>query len=258
MVIFLDVGAHTGETLDVVLHPRLAIDRVYAFEPATVCQKILRGYRDPRLTVLEYGLSNETRTASLHGGGLLGASVYADKHQHGDATSVESIQLQRASDWLRDHTNSDDRILLKLNCEGSECDVLEDLLTAPDLLPRLQSIYVDFDVRKIPSQASREDGVRRALTAAGVPFLTPDDTEIGGAAAVRIWLARTELPERHLTPLQQLRYRAGQGRPLYAVVREVGARIFPTRLYRLLARRFGANGSQQRRPAERRRGHSPT
>jgi len=35
MRIFLDVGGHHGETLDVALDPRWGFDKIYCFEPAS-------------------------------------------------------------------------------------------------------------------------------------------------------------------------------------------------------------------------------
>jgi hypothetical protein len=42
--VFLDVGAHLGETLEAALDPRYAFDRIYCFEPAQTCRAQLEAY----------------------------------------------------------------------------------------------------------------------------------------------------------------------------------------------------------------------
>jgi hypothetical protein len=123
--------------------------------------------------VVPAGLSNRTGQATLYGTGLLGASVYANKRQFGPHIEAESIALVRATAWLLAHTSADDEVHLKLNCEGSECDVLEDMLDS-GVIDRVHSVYVDFDVRKIPSQAHRQAAVEQRLrsSAAGSSLRT--------------------------------------------------------------------------------------
>ena len=46
MRIFLDIGAHTGETLNEVLKEKYAFDRVICFEPSNICMPSLKKYAD--------------------------------------------------------------------------------------------------------------------------------------------------------------------------------------------------------------------
>jgi FkbM family methyltransferase len=254
MRVFLDVGGHYGESLDVALDPRWGFAKVYSFEPAQACLRLLRGFRDPRVHVVPAGLSNKDGSATLFGPGLLGASVYADKCPPADArpapTSVrdETIRLVRATDWLLANTSADDEIYLKLNCEGSECDVLEDLLDS-GAIDRIHSIYVDFDVRKIPSQAHRQDGVERRLRELGCDFFTPETLAgPGGSRTVRAWLA-TAGPRNRAgarVAFSGLRYRLGLHRPPYIWATSVLRSALPASTYSWAARSFGR---QARRPA---------
>ncbi|TFV32571.1 hypothetical protein E4K10_22285 [Streptomyces sp. T1317-0309] len=90
MRVFLDVGGHYGETLDVALDPRWGFEKIYSFEPAKPCRRILRGFHDSRVSIVPAGLSSRTGQATLFGAGLLGASVYADKSELGDGAPGRS------------------------------------------------------------------------------------------------------------------------------------------------------------------------
>ncbi|WP_404954108.1 FkbM family methyltransferase [Streptomyces sp. 147326] len=244
MRVFLDVGGHYGESLDVALDPRWGFEKIYSFEPAEPCRRILRGFRDSRVHIVPAGLSSRTGQATLFGAGLLGASVYADKGELGDAhVRAETISLLRATDWLRANTSDDDEIYLKLNCEGSECDVLEDLLDS-GVISRLRSIYVDFDVRKIPSQAHRHAIVEDRLRHHGQRFVTPDSLKShGGGAAVREWLV---LVSPHSpAAASTVRYRLGLHRPPYIWATHAARAALPRPVYALAARRFGAQARQR-------------
>ncbi|MGW0828112.1 FkbM family methyltransferase [Streptomyces sp. NPDC002845] len=238
MRIFLDVGGHYGEALDVALDPRWGFDKIYSFEPAPPCQRILRGFRDPRVHVVPAGLSSRSGQATLFGAGLLGASVYADKGQPGERVETESIALLRATEWLLANTSEEDEIYLKLNCEGSECDVLEDMLDS-GVIGRVRSIYVDFDVRKIPSQAHRRATVEQRLRQHRQQFVTPESlADPAGSAAVREWLSL--VGPRSPAVRGMLRYRIGVHRPPYLWASRVAKAALPKPVYSLAARHLGA------------------
>ncbi|MGR8010912.1 FkbM family methyltransferase [Streptomyces hypolithicus] len=246
MRIFLDVGGHYGETLDVALDPAWAFDKIYCFEPAEPCRRILSGFRDIRVQVVPAGLSNRTGEATLYGTGLLGASVYADKKQLDAHVQAEAITLVRAADWLADNTTPGDEIYLKLNCEGSECDVLEDLLDS-GLTKRLKSVYLDFDVRKIPSQVHRQETVERRLREQNLHFVTPDALAApGGSGSVRKWLTTVSSPRRTTGP-GALRYRLGLHRPPYVWAASVARRALPASVYEKAARRVGVQARRRAR-----------
>jgi hypothetical protein len=43
---------------------------------------------------------------------------------------------------------------MKLNCGGSECDILENLLDSGEY-SKITQVMIDFDAREIPSQRDR-------------------------------------------------------------------------------------------------------
>jgi FkbM family methyltransferase len=186
--IFLDVGAHAGETLNAVRDPKYGFDRIYCFEPAAACWPALEGVRDPRVEVCRYGLWNETGTHALHDVGSIGASMFAEKFA--DARPHETAHFVRASDWFREHVRDGDDVYLKLNCEGAEVDIVEDLLESGEFA-RVRSAMIDPDVRKIPSLAHRERELRDRLAQAGLSnYFMEEEVMVGPTHRARIqnWL----------------------------------------------------------------------
>jgi hypothetical protein len=87
-------------------------------------------------------------------------------------------------------------VYLKLNCEGCECDVLDDLIDS-GAIKQVRATMVLFDVRKIPSQKHREDEVRARLDALGIGYVANDWSDrqklagINHSARVLRWLEST-------------------------------------------------------------------
>jgi hypothetical protein len=51
---------------------------------------------------------------------------------------------------------------MKLNCEGSECDILENLLDSGEY-SKITQVMIDFNARKIPSQRDRVEPLKSRL-----------------------------------------------------------------------------------------------
>jgi FkbM family methyltransferase len=161
--VFLDVGAHVGESLKPALDRRYRFDTIVCFEPVRECWAALEELADDRVEICRFGLGKESSPRTIYGAGLLGASIFPEAAVSGRS---EVVQLQRASDWFMEHIRDGDEVYLKLNCEGSECDILEDLLESGEIR-QVKSALVDFDVRKVPLLAHREREVTTMLDSAG-------------------------------------------------------------------------------------------
>lgn len=188
--IFLDVGGYEGFSSLAALDPIFAFDRVFCFEPAAGClSKILR-IQDPRLVVVKAGLSNRTGTATLYHPGSPAGSVFSDAPAWGADEAPEHIDLISAGEFFRIFIRPDDRVFMKLNCEGSELDVLESLLDGAST-GSLANVLIDLDARKIPSQRPRVKQVMQRVKESLVPFFTPEDVQYGmvtNYGGVRNWL----------------------------------------------------------------------
>ena len=205
MKVFLDVGAHNGATLDAVRDPKYAFGRIYCFEPARACWHALESVRDDRVVVCRFGLWNATAERELYDPGSVGASMFADKFR--EERRRETARFVRATEWFHENLAPEDEIYLKLNCEGAEVDIVEDLLDSGELA-RVKSVMIDPDVRKIPSQAHREQELRARLAATGLTnYALEEEVMIGATHRARIqhWL-RGAGAEEHGTAVRQLGY----------------------------------------------------
>jgi hypothetical protein len=91
---------------------------------------------------------------------------------------------------VRANLGPDEEVYLKLNCEGAEFDIVEDLLDSGELA-RVSSVMIDPDVRKVPSRAHREREVVARLRAAGLTnYVFEEDVMVGRSHRRRIqnWL----------------------------------------------------------------------
>jgi FkbM family methyltransferase len=186
--VFLDVGAHDGESLHAVRDPKYAFDRIYCFEPASSCWPALEAVADDRVTVCRFGLWDRTCEHELYDPGSVGASLFEDKFR--DAPTGERAQFVRASDWFHENVGDSDEVFLKLNCEGAEVDIVEDLLESGELA-RVRSAMIDPDIRKVRSLAHRERELRERLAASGLTnYFMEDEVMVGTTHRERIqnWL----------------------------------------------------------------------
>lgn len=240
MRIFIDVGAHYGETLSVALDPKWGFERVFCIEPSALCQPMLRGFRDKRVVVQPFALSNRNGDAVLHGAGLLGGSLYADKTQIAKAVEKvrdETIPLVSASEWFARNIPSDALVYLKMNCEGGEADILEDLLDS-GLIKRVASMYIDFDIRKVPSQAHRQAGIERRLGEAGISYTQVDRAHVGANWGVEAWLEKDCSPIA--APLfARISHRLYAYAPPYAQATKLLGMALPKPVFWWIGRRFG-------------------
>lgn len=98
--VFVDIGAHRGETLEVVRRPEYGFDRIYCLEPASDCLPALERIADDRVTILPSGLWSADQRMALHDPGALGASVF-ERRAGGagvvDRETSEEVELRDAA-----------------------------------------------------------------------------------------------------------------------------------------------------------------
>ncbi|MEL7164969.1 MAG: FkbM family methyltransferase [Pseudomonadota bacterium] len=161
--VFLDVGGHLGQTLEEVLKPLYRFDEIWCFEPFAPCADILEEkFKDPRLRIARYGLSNVTGPLRFysHGHGHMGSTTKADENS--EMAIVTECDFVRASEFFAEHIGPDDLVVMKLNCEGSECDIMNDLIDG-DQIGKLDNVMIDFDVRKFPAHAHEEPALKARM-----------------------------------------------------------------------------------------------
>lgn len=198
--VFLDVGAHWGETLEEALSPVWRFDAVYAFEPdpeavRIIEQKFAGEIASGKLILVPAALSNRDGQADLFGGNEGGgASLYAEKTNI-DAAKHEKVKLISSSRFFRETFTGADLILAKLNCEGGEVDILQDL-SASGEIQKIARLVVDFDIRKVRGKRGLARATIEAMRKAGFDrFLLTEDVMIGADARARTRNAIAHMPE---------------------------------------------------------------
>ncbi len=179
MKIFLDIGAWKGDTAQSVLTSKHHFDKIYCFEPQKELCKDIQALNSNKIEICEFGLWNKTCNTSIYtdankkvGRDSDGATLYKDKFID-DHVNEKSVKMVKASDWFRDNLKKADYIVMKMNCEGSECDILDDLIDSGEF-EKVDALMVDFDVRKIVSQQYREAETVERLKAFHIPIHSVD------------------------------------------------------------------------------------
>jgi FkbM family methyltransferase len=219
--ILLDVGANTGQTVHAALDPKYGFDRIVAFEPAPACWPELERIDDPRVQVCRFGLWNRTCQSRLHNAGSEAGSIFEDFDSDGRSGPTETIELVRARDWFSENVSDSDLVFMKLNCEGAECDVVEDLLDGGEF-GKVYNAVISFDVRKSDSLRGRELPLRRRLVAEGYSNVSFSEDVMHGPTheeRIRHWLERVgaheqlppaDLRRKYADTLQDLSQRSGR------------------------------------------------
>ena len=200
MKVFIDVGSNKGQTISAIFEPthgfdwsfcKYQFDRIHCFEPVGELHRgLTKNFLDPKIVFYPLGLWKETCEKPLFSPGTQSGSIFSDK-ENVDPKRSTLCRFVRASDWFRENVDDGDEVYVKLNCEGSEVDIIEDLLDSNEYR-KITSLCVAFDVRKIPSQRHREEEIKRRLNECGYNNYIDLD-------AMRDGLSRREYIQRWLS-----------------------------------------------------------
>ena len=172
--IFLDVGSNVGQTIEEVIKPIHKFDLVFGFEPMEECCDIINEkFKSDILKVYNFGFYKENcekvmflNSPKFYGGNPdLGGSIYLDKVDRMNNVNdrVDKIcHFKDVGEWFKNNIKEDDYVIMKLNVEGSECDIVERLIESGEY-DKIDKLLIDFDCRKIPSQQHRENEVINLL-----------------------------------------------------------------------------------------------
>lgn len=151
--IFLDCGAHKGESIDVFLR---CFDKnnefeIYSFEPNPQLKNYFKKYKKlDNFTFINkavwikdgfidfYGLDEGPRRD-------VGCTINKNKIDisHNEPIRVESLSL---SNWIKSNFNVEDYIILKLDIEGAEYDIINNMIKE-NTFDYINKFYVEFHVK---------------------------------------------------------------------------------------------------------------
>lgn len=169
--IYVDVGSRGGQQINWALP---FVDFVYGFEPSPRSFNEMRPLfiDNPRVILYNCGMWNKTCDMEMFNDGAAGGTIFSDFQSTGPVRNRAMVTMVKASSWFRDNLNQRDKIILKLNCEGSECDILNDLLDSGEY-SKVHTCLVDFDVRKCPSKKHEEPELMARLKSLGINNVFP-------------------------------------------------------------------------------------
>lgn len=147
---FFDVGAHNGNTFN---HLGSEYDKwnIWCFEPSPrhLPDLIARGrnlnYRF-NIIVCPFGLGGKNELLEFH----LKNDPQADSFSNKFSTNMEEVGCKfmvgifDISEFILNHTASEDTIHLKLDCETSEYEILNSLIKRPQSFDRVKKLMVEF------------------------------------------------------------------------------------------------------------------
>lgn len=192
MKIFLDVGTHEGQTLEEVVKPHYAFDHIMGFEPMPKqCYEAqVRFAGVGNLAVYRFGLSDKTRTANLYGSNNnLESSIFAEKND-ADENIITQCEFKEASEFFRSQIPTEATVIMKLNCEGAEIPILNNLIDSGEIW-KVSNVMIDFDIRKVRGMEHEAQKVLNRMIEIGFErFSLCEDVMIGETHQNRIanWL----------------------------------------------------------------------
>ena len=167
-MIFVDVGAHEGQTIDEVRRADYPFDVIHAVEPMPVQAAMLRQryFYDPRVIVHEFALSHTSGLTTMYGTNeALEASLFPTKLDV-DPKVQTTVRAVRASGFFE---VCGDGLVVNMNCEGGEVPILEDLL-ATGSIERIAHLMVDFDARKVVGMETAPRQIVKGLEQTNVDY----------------------------------------------------------------------------------------
>lgn len=170
---FLDVGANEGQTFEYLVARRNEFEgsTIWCFEPSprSVPRLITRARAMPFKThICNFGLLRQTRSQRFL---MMKTGSTADSFEPALGPAEEEVFAfgQDIVDWITDNIPPDDTFAIKLDCEGSEYEILERLITAPHLVQRITCLLVEFH-NIGPDSARRETNLKAQYAGHGVPI----------------------------------------------------------------------------------------
>lgn len=232
--VFLDVGAHIGESLEIGLHRKYNFDKFLVVEPSKFGINFLSKFKDERIKIYHLGFSDKNEKVILYGSGSVGASIFADKKRNW--SNQESVSLVRFSEWYGTNISESDLVWIKINVEGAEKYIIPEF-SKIEFLQNIQSVLVSFDVDKIPSQYGESTRLKLILLEQlKIPFI-----ERTKNFQVKEWLDTFPDLKAKLGIYQKLVMLFRFDIPLNRNLRRVLKPIFPKKMWLSLARLFGPN-----------------
>jgi FkbM family methyltransferase len=181
---FFDVGANVGQTFDWHLCPTTQYDgwSVLCFEPSprhlgSLLEKAAKMSGRYRVTVLpvafgaDPGVQNLYEKVDPKGDSLMAATWMGGEVGNRAALYQVKVAVLRLSDFILRETDPGDSLVVKLDAEGAEYEIANDLLKFPEALKRITQLHIEWHQLSVDRAKEREWEVflTSSFEVAGVP-----------------------------------------------------------------------------------------
>jgi len=206
--IFLDVGSHSGQTLEEVVRNQYHFDVIHCFEPMPEeyhrLTEIFKTSRtDKKIEFHNYGLLDKTVSLDMYGTNVdHGSSIFPNKERMKGREKVTRCEFKRVSEFFAENIKEADLVIMKINVEGSECIIMNDLLDTGEC-NKIDNVMIDFDIRKVPDKMNDEMLLLERFKKEGFNnFSLCDDVMIGSNHQKRIrhWLSALACADKIMEP----------------------------------------------------------
>lgn len=207
MKIFIDVGGHMGQTLEAVIDPIYSFDKIYCFEPSKLCFQKIQEIKDLRIEAFNCGLLDVQKKIFLNYPGSEAASIFPTHSAYKTPSYTENFEKRElcdfisVSDFFINNITMDDYVVMKLNCEGSECSIIRSLL-ASNQYKKISNVLIDFDVVKIPTLSHLKDEIIDLINYEKKVYHFPEDVQYGAGShfgGIKQWLNITNERDKKIT-----------------------------------------------------------
>jgi FkbM family methyltransferase len=234
--LLIDIGAHTGEALEEALRPIYKIDKVYAIEPSQFGLTNLAKFKDERIKIFPLAVSNYKGISKLFAAGSVGGGLFADKKRHWN--KVEKVEVLEFSDWATSNLNSSDNIYVKINVEGSEFFILQEIFKIHDLF-NFKSILLSIDIYKVPSLQNFIDDLNKLILDFPIEINVRESKSV--AISIRKWFQSTGLVHNNTNLRRVVIDFVRPYLPFDRNVVRLLRPLFPKKLWVFVALRIGPN-----------------
>ena len=234
--LFLDIGAHTGEALEEALRPVYKISKAYAIEPSRFGNNKLAKFKDNRVEIFSLAVSNYNGTAKLFAAGSVGGGLFLDKQRHWN--NVEMVRVVKFSEWATENLNSYYDIYIKINVEGSEFFILQEILKIHEKF-KIKSILLSIDIYKVPSLQDHIDDLKKLILDFPIEITIREDKSV--SFSIRKWFISLGLEHNDTNPRRVIIDSLRPFLPFDRNILRLLKPLFPKKFWVFVALRIGPN-----------------
>ncbi len=199
MKVFIDLGAFDGDTLLLAQKIYPECDNYYAFEPYRPnFQKLTDVFKDnPKIILINKAAGTKAEKVSLflhndikkRQDAAEGNSLLLEKNNV-SADNFEEVESINFSQFIKEKFTKEDEIILKIDIEGKEYDVLEQMIE-DKTINLIDTLFCEWHQHKIPSLKDRHSKLIERLKEFNLKITGDNNYDEFGKIAERLLKEKT-------------------------------------------------------------------